>query len=148
MKHLTHPYGTSTLISYDGTISATEPVVSQVLIESLSNGHLVRHSDIHLILHQEKLAQLGERVASTFIDSMQSNSSSTSMPDGITDDQIISTIKSKYVQSPAELSAWMDHLKSTALKEVESAAVHSQDKENSNHVDSLTDPSTEHSSSN
>ena len=118
MKHITHPFGPSVNVNFDGPIVSTEPVVSSVLIEKLSNGHLVRRSDIHLLLHQEKLAQLGERVATAYVNSMQSSSTSPNYNEGLSDMQIISTIKSKYLQQPSELSAWMDHLKELAIAEV------------------------------
>lgn len=118
MKHITHPFSSSVNNSLDGRIVSTEPVVSQVLIEQLSNGHLVRHSDIHLLLHQEKLATLGERVAASFVDSMQNNVGSSPNIEGLSDSQIINTIKSKYLQSPAELSSWMQYLQDTALSEI------------------------------
>ncbi len=118
MKHITHPFGPSVNVSLDGPIVSTDSVVSPVLIEKLSNGHLVRRSDIHLILHQEKLAQLGERVAAAYVDSMQPSSPSASITDGLSDAQIISTIKSKYIQNPSEFSAWMDHIKDLAIDEL------------------------------
>ncbi len=122
MKHITHPFGPSVNLSLDGPIVSTDSVVSPVLIEKLSNGHLVRRSDIHLILHQEKLAQLGERVSNVFVDSMKPSSPSPNINEGLSDSQIISTIKSKYLQQPSELSAWMDHLKELALAEVNNAS--------------------------
>lgn len=131
MKHITHPFTSSVNTSLNGNIVSTEAVVSQVLIEELSNGHLVRHSDIHLLLHQEKLAALGERVAATFVDSMQPSSPSASYTEGLSDSQIITTIKSKYLQQPSELSALMDHLKELAIDEVNKASVKiSQDETN------------------
>ena len=131
MKHITHPFGPSVNVSLDGPIISTEPVVSSVLIEKLSNGHLVRRADIHLILHQEKLAQLGERVAAAYVDSMKPSAPSASYTDGLSDNEIISTIKSKYLQSPTELTSWMDHLKELAIAEVDKANVKkSQDETN------------------
>ena len=126
MKHITHPFGLSVNVSLDGPIISTDSVVSPVLIEKLSNGHLVRRSDIHLILHQEKLAQLGERVASAYVNSMQSSASSPNINEGLSDSQIISTIKSKYLQQPSELSAWMDHLKELAIAEVDKSKEENQ----------------------
>lgn len=123
MKHITHPFGPSVNVSFDGPIISTEPIVSSVLIEKLSNGHLVRRSDIHLLLHQEKLAQLGERVAAAYVDSMKPSAPSESYTEGLSDNQILSTIKSKYIQSPTELTSWMDHLKELAISEVNKANV-------------------------
>lgn len=123
MKHIIHPFGPSVNVSLDGPIVSTEPVVSTVLIEKLSNGHLVRRADIHLLLHQEKLAQLGERVANAYINSMQATVPTPNITEGLSDGQIISTIKSKYLQSPTEMSAWMDHLKELAIAEVDKANI-------------------------
>lgn len=135
MKHITHPFSSSVSTSLNGTIVSTEPVVSQVLIEELSNGHLVRHADIHLLLHQEKLAALGERVAAAYVDSMQPSSPSASSTEGLSDSQIISTIKSKYLQSPAELSSWMQHLQDIAISEI------SKVKEQNELTSTVDDPS-------
>lgn len=140
MKHITHPYGISVHTRLDGNIVATEPVVSQVLIEELSNGHLVRHSDVHLLLHQEKLAALGERVASAYLDSMQPSSPSASYTEGLSDSQIISTIKSKYLQQPSELSAWMDHLKELAIAEVTRSKEKIQEKPTTTPADVSSSP--------
>lgn len=119
MKHVIHPFENPQILPLDGPIVATEPVVYNVLIEELDNGDLIRRSDIHLILHQEKLAQLGERVSAAFLDSMQPAEHPSMMPDGVSDSQIIASIKSKYIQNPSELSAWMEHIRDLAISEVD-----------------------------
>ena len=118
MKHITHPFGNThnALTAID--VCVVSSPVTDVLIETLENGDKLLRSDIHLLLHQEKLKQLGERVAASFVDSMQNNVGSTPSFDGLSDSQIIDTIKSKYLQSPTELSSWMQHLKDTALSEI------------------------------
>lgn len=118
MKHITHPYGNTHNAKTAIDVCVVTSPVTDVLIETLENGDKLLRSDIHLLLHQEKLKQLGERVASSFVDSMQNNVGSSPSFEGLSDSQIIDTIKSKYLQSPAELSSWMQHLQDTALSEI------------------------------
>lgn len=134
MKHISHPCADNHPAHLTlGIVSQVSPV-SQVLIETFENGHPQLRSDIHLLLHQEKLAQLGDRVAAAYIDSMQSSSHPSVYPDGVTDEQILQTIKSKYVQSPSELSGWMDHLKELAIAEVNKANVKKPQDETLEHI--------------
>lgn len=119
MKHISHSCADNHPVRFIPGIVAQVSPVSQVLIETYDNGHPQLRSDIHLLLHQEKLAQLGDRVAFNYIDSMQPVSHTSLLPEGVTDDQIIKTIKSKYIQSPSELSSWMDHIKELALNEID-----------------------------
>ncbi len=123
MKHISHPCAENHPAHLTLGIVAQVSPVSQVLIETYENGHPQLRSDIHLLLHQEKLAQLGDRVAAAYIDSMQLSSHPSVYPDGVTDEQIIQTIKSKYIQSPSELSSWMDHLREQATLEVNKTIV-------------------------
>lgn len=118
MKHITHPFGNTHNAQTAIDVCVVSSPVMDVLIETLENGDKLLRSDIHLLLHQEKLKQLGERVAASFVDSMQNNVGSTSSIEGLSDNQIIDTIKSKYLQSPSELSSWMQHLKDIALSEI------------------------------
>lgn len=131
MKHISHPCAENHPAHLTLGIVANVSPVSQVLIETYDNGHPQLRSDIHLLLHQEKLAQLGDRVAASYLDSMKPGSNTSVYPDGVTDDQILQTIKSKYIQSPSELSGWMNHLKELAIAEVnKSNAEKSQDETN------------------
>ena len=123
MKHISHPCADNHPAHLTLGIVAQVSPVSQVLIETYENGDPQLRSDIHLLLHQEKLAQLGDRAAAAYIDSMQQGSYPSLYPDGVTDDQIMQTIKSKYIQSPSELSGWMEHLKELAISEVDKVQV-------------------------
>lgn len=121
MKHISHPCPDNHPAHLTLGIVAQVSPVSQVLIETFENGDPQLRSDIHLLLHQEKLAQLGERVSTAYLDSMKPGSNTSIYPDGTTDEQIMQTIKSKYIQSPSELSAWMDHIRDMAISEVDKA---------------------------
>ena len=118
MKHISHPCADNQPAHLTIGIVAQVSPVSQVLIETYENGDPQLRSDIHLLLHQEKLAQLGDRVAASYLDSMQPSSHPSLFPDGVTDEQIMQTIKSKYIQSPSELSSWLQHLQDVALSEI------------------------------
>lgn len=122
MKHISHPCADNHPAHLTLGIVAQVSPVSQILIETYENGHPQLRSDIHLLLHQEKLAQLGDRLAASYLDSMQTGSHPSIYPDGVTDEQILRTIKSKYIQSPSELSGWMEHLKELAIAEVNTAS--------------------------
>lgn len=123
MKHISHPCADNQPAHLTLGIVAQVSPVSQVLIETYENGDPQLRSDIHLLLHQEKLAQLGDRVVASYLDSMQPGSHPSIYPDGVTDGQIMQTIKSKYIQSPSELSGWMDHLKELAISELDKVQV-------------------------
>ncbi len=126
MKHITHPYGNTHNAKSAIDVCVVSSPVMDVLIETLENGDKLFRSDIHLLLHQEKLKQLGERVAASFVDNMQNNVGSSPSLEGLSDNQIINTIKSKYLQSPSELSSWMQHLQDVALSEINKVAEHTK----------------------
>lgn len=134
MKHISHPCADNHPAHLVTGIVAQVSPVSQVLIETFENGDPQLRSDIHLLLHQEKLAQLGDRVASSYLDSMKPGSHTSIYPDGVTDDQIMQTIKSKYIQSPSELSSWMQHLQELAISEVNKASVNQSQVETNDQI--------------
>lgn len=68
-------------------------------------------SDIRLILHSKDLAsRAGLAVASKFGQSNQSTSQIQQIMDGMSDDDLLSTIRSRHVQSLSEIIAWSKEL--------------------------------------
>ena len=59
MKHITHPFGNTHNAKTAIDVCVVSSPVTDVLIETLENGDKLLRSDIHLLLHQEKLMQLG-----------------------------------------------------------------------------------------
>ena len=87
-------------------------------------------SDIRLILHAKDLAsRAGLAVASKFGQSKQSASQIQQIMDRMSDDDLLSTVRSRYVQSPSEIIAWSKELSAYA-ENLESQAQELIDAEN------------------
>ena len=68
-------------------------------------------SDVRLILHTKDLAsRAGLAVASKFGQSKQTVSQIQQLMDLMPDDDLLSTVRSRYVQSPSEIIAWSKEL--------------------------------------
>lgn len=88
-------------------------------------------SDIRLILHTKDLAsRAGLSVASKFGHGCQSPSQIQQIMDKMSDDDLLSTVRSRYVQSPSEIIAWSKELSAYA-ENLESQAQELIDAENS-----------------
>lgn len=74
-------------------------------------------SDIRLILHTKDLAsRAGLAIASKFGQSRQSASQIQQIMDKMSDDDLLATVRSRYVQSPSEIIAWSKELSAYAEK--------------------------------
>lgn len=72
-------------------------------------------SDVRLILHTKDLAsRAGVAVASKFGQSKQSASQIQQIMDNMSDDDLLATVRSRYVQSPSEIIAWSKDLSAYA----------------------------------
>lgn len=72
-------------------------------------------SDIRLILHTKDLvSRAGLAVASKFGQRMQSPSQIQQIMDKMSDDDLLSTVRSRYIQSPSEIIAWSKELSAYA----------------------------------
>lgn len=72
-------------------------------------------SDIRLILHTKDLAsRAGLAVASKFGQNKQSSSQIQQLMDKMSDDDLLSTVRSRYIQSPSEIIAWSKQLSAYA----------------------------------
>lgn len=87
-------------------------------------------SDIRLILHTKDLAsRAGLAVASKFGQSRQSASQIQQIMDTMSDDDLLNTVRSRYIQSPSEILAWSKELSAYA-ESLESQAQELIDAEN------------------
>lgn len=87
-------------------------------------------SDIRLILHTKDLAsRAGLAVASKFGQSKQSASQIQQIMDRMSDDDLLATVRSRYVQAPSEIIAWSKELSAYA-ENLESQAQELIDAEN------------------
>lgn len=72
-------------------------------------------SDVRLILHTKDLAsRAGLAVASKFGQSRQSASQIQQIMDGMSDDDLLATVRSRHVQAPSEIIAWSRELSAYA----------------------------------
>ena len=72
-------------------------------------------SDIRLILHTKDLAsRAGLSVASKFGQNNQSVSQIQQIMDGMSDDDLLATVRSRHVQTPSEIIAWSKDLSAYA----------------------------------
>lgn len=87
-------------------------------------------SDVRLILHTKDLAsRAGFAIASKFGRGSQSASQIQQLMDKMSDDDLLSTVRSRYIQSPSEIIAWSKELSAYAEK-LESQAQDLIDAEN------------------
>lgn len=84
----------------------------RVEIDDTDKTRPVRYtSDVRLILHTKDLAsRAGLAVASKFGQRTQSSSQIQQIMDKMSDDDLLATVRSRYVQSPSELIAWSKDL--------------------------------------
>ena len=104
-------------------------------IESLrfytdEDGGIRMNSDVNLLMNAERIRnQIGEENYLNIVRSIQPSRSPYKQK--MDDDMLISTLKSRYLQSPAEVDAWMaslDQKYQDMVAEVKEAAIASQSK--------------------
>lgn len=104
----------------------------RVEVDDTDESRPVRYtSDVRLILHTKDLAsRAGLAVASKFGQSRQSASQIQQIMDKMSDDDLLATVRSRYVQSPSEIIAWSkelsayaEHLESQAQELIETETV-------------------------
>lgn len=88
----------------------------RVEIDDSDESRPIRYtSDIRLILHTKDLAsRAGLAVASKFGQSNRSVSQIQQIMDTMSDDDLLSTVRSRHVQSPSEIIAWSKELSAYA----------------------------------
>ena len=114
-----------------GMLSAIAVVVQP--IESLrfytdEDGGIRMNSDVNLLMNAERIRnQIGEENYLNIVRSIQPSRSPYKQK--MDDDMLISTLKSRYLQSPAEVDAWMaslDQKYEDMVAEVKASAIASQ----------------------
>lgn len=88
----------------------------RVEIDDTDETRPVRYtSDVRLILHTKDLAsRAGLAVASKFGQNNASSSQIQQIMDGMSDDDLLATVRSRYIQSPSEIIAWSKQLSAYA----------------------------------
>lgn len=103
----------------------------RVEIDDTDESRPVRYtSDVRLLLHTKDLAsRSGLAVASKFGQNKQSSSQLQQIMDTMSDDDLLATVRSRYIQAPSEIIAWSKELSAYA-ENLESQAQELIDKEN------------------
>lgn len=88
----------------------------RVEIDDSDESRPVRYtSDVRLLLHVKDLAsRAGIAVASKFGQGSQSPSQIQTMMDTMSDDDLLSTVRSRHIQAPSEIVAWSKELSAYA----------------------------------
>ena len=88
----------------------------RVEIDDTDESRPVRYtSDIRLLLHTKDFtSRAGLAVVSKFGQSKQSTSQLQQLMDKMSDDDLLATVRSRYIQSPSELIAWSKELSAYA----------------------------------
>lgn len=90
----------------------------RVEIDDTDESRPVRYtSDVRLILHTKDLAsRAGLAVASKFGQGSSSSSQIQQLMDKMSDDDLLSTVRSRHIQAPSEIIAWSKQLSAYAEK--------------------------------
>lgn len=99
--------------------------------ESLADGvpSIRMTSDIYMLFNQQRLDRMSrEAIISHFNDMVVNNPQLTELKSKLTDDQLISLVKSRYIQQPSELLAWSMYLNTLADAEIQAVLAESQKK--------------------
>jgi hypothetical protein len=68
-------------------------------------------SDVTLLFNEDRLLNdLGEDNLRNLVRSMQTNPASPYVDLGLSDEQLMETVKSRYLQSPSEVRGWLEQL--------------------------------------
>lgn len=94
------------------TVFYQPPVYDSLLVNVNEELDLVTvTNDIYLLLNQNRLSALGEDNVKKILDSIGSQSSALSeLREKISDSDLLSFCKSRYIQTPSELRAWSNYL--------------------------------------
>lgn len=102
----------------------------RVEIDDTNDSRPVRYtSDVRLILHTKDLAsRAGLAIVSKFGQGNQSPSQIQNIMDAMSDDDLLSTVRSRHIQAPSEIIAWSkelsayaEHLESQAQELIDAA---------------------------
>lgn len=84
-------------------------------------------SDIYMLFNQQRLDRMSRENLIAYFNGMSvSNSSLSSLKSRLSDDQLVSLVKSRYIQQPSELLAWSRYLNSLADAELKAVVAESQ----------------------
>lgn len=93
------------------TIVPTIRPIDNLIRRENADGSYRVVSDVTLLFNEDRLLNdLGEDNLRNLVRSMQTNPSSPYVDLGLSDEQLMETVKSRYLQSPSEVRGWLEQL--------------------------------------
>lgn len=93
------------------TVVPTIRPIDNLIRRENSDGSYRIVSDVTLLFNEDRLLNdLGEDNLRNLVRSMQTNPSSPYVDLGLSDEQLMETVKSRYLQSPSEVRGWLEQL--------------------------------------
>ena len=93
------------------TIVPTIRPIDNLIRRENADGSYRVVSDVTLLFNEDRIVNdLGEDNLRNLVRSMQTNPSSPYVDLGLSDEQLMETVKSRYLQSPSEVRAWLEQL--------------------------------------
>lgn len=91
-------------------VSSIRPIDNLIRRENADGSYRVV-SDVTLLFNEDRLLNdLGEDNLRNLVRSMQTNPASPYVDLGLSDEQLMETVKSRYLQSPSEVRGWLERL--------------------------------------
>lgn len=91
-------------------VPAIRPIDNLIRRENADGSYRVV-SDVTLLFNEDRLLNdLGEDNLRNLVRSMQTNPASPYVDLGLSDEQLMETVKSRYLQSPSEVRGWIEQL--------------------------------------
>lgn len=85
--------------------------IDNLICRENADGSVRYVSDVSLLFNEDRIINdIGEDNFRNLIRSMQEMPSSPYYDSGLTDEQLIETVKSRYIQSPSEVRAWVEKM--------------------------------------
>lgn len=105
------------------------PFLSFVLKDRDNNDITVIGSDVSLLFRLQKMREFDNQFDSRNLDSLLSRFRQVSpSASNLSDEELLSIVKSRYLQSPSEIQAWSDYLEQNIEMLVDSSKIASSEK--------------------
>lgn len=99
------------LVGCKATLSPVSNFTREVVGNGTKNPTVYLRSDIYMLFNQQRLDKMTQQALLQHFDTIaQSNSSFSALRSKMSDDQLISFVKSRYIQTPSELLSWSNYL--------------------------------------
>lgn len=118
--------------SYQFNLSVVAPpalLATDIIKDKNGVERVYHHSDIYLLFNQKRISSTTITALLDYLTSMSSPASDalSSLRSKVSDEQLLSLCKSRYIQTPSELLAWSTYLEQNYSQLLESIEVSSVD---------------------